>query len=214
MIARRSTMTALLAGLLTSAVMLSTALSAERDPQEIVQQTSDKIIKIINTRGQELEKDPEARKRLIDNIIGPVLDFKAFAQLVLGINWRTATPEQRERFMAAFKSMLVRTYTNSLSDYAGTQVDVLPPRGEQRGDYRTVDTEIRTRYGQAPLSVAYSFRLDDGRWKVYDMTIEGLSLVKNFRTSFGREIEQNGLDALLRRLEHGGQGLAPKKPLQ
>src|SRR5215217_3250954 len=186
MIARRSTMTAFLAGLLTSAVMLSTALSAERDPQEIVQQTSDKIIKIINTRGQELEKDPGARKRLIYNIIGPVLDFKAFAQLVLGINWRTATPEQRERFMAAFKSMLVRTYTNSLSDYVGTQVDVLPPRGEQRGDYRTVDTEIRTRYGQAPLSVAYSFRLDDGRWKVYDMTIEGLSLVKNFRTSFGR----------------------------
>ncbi|HEX2243642.1 MAG TPA: ABC transporter substrate-binding protein, partial [Gammaproteobacteria bacterium] len=60
--------------------------------------------------------------------------------------------------------------------------------------------------------VNYSFRFTDGQWKAYDMTIDGLSLVKNFRTSFDNEIERNGLDALIERLERGGQGLAPKAP--
>lgn len=215
MFARRSTTTTLLAGLVTLAMSLSAVLSAAtKDPQQIVQDTSDKVLEIINNRGEELERDPEARKRLIDQIIGAVLDFKAFAQLVLGINWRTASPEQRDRFMAAFKSMLVRTYTNSLSDYAGTEVDVLPPRGDQSGRYRTVYTEIRTNHSQAPFSVAYSFRLDEGQWKAYDMTISGLSLVKNFRTSFGNEIENRGLNSLISRLESGGQGLAPDTAAQ
>jgi phospholipid transport system substrate-binding protein len=215
MFARRS-ITALSAGLLTLAAALGAVLSAAaQDPREIVQETSDRVLEIINKRGKELERDPQERKRLIDEIIAPVIDFEAFSQLVLGLNWRTATPEQRERFMNAFKNMLTRTYTNSLSDYAGTQVVVLPARGEQRRDYRTVYTEIRSNESQSSLSVYYSFRrLSDGHWKAYDVTIDGLSLVKNFRTSFGHEIERHGLNALIERLEHGGKGLAPEEPAQ
>jgi phospholipid transport system substrate-binding protein len=142
----------------------------------------------------------------------PVIDFEVISQLVLGTHWRTATAQQRERFKQAFKSMLARTYTKSLSDYAGTQVEVLPSRGEPRGEYRTVYTEIRTGHGQPPLSVSYSFRLSDGQWKAYDLTIDGLSLVKNFRSSFGDEISRHGLDALIARLERGGEELAPEAP--
>jgi len=179
--------------------------AAAKEPREIVQETSDRVLDIINNKGEELENDPEARMRLIDEIILPVIDFEVFSQLVLATDWRTATPEQRTQFMEAFKSMMARAYTKSLSDYAGTRVSVLPARGEQREEYRTVSTEIRTVQSQAPLRVDYSFRLNEGRWKAYDLTIDGLSLVKNFRSSFGNEIDRHGLDALIKRLEHGGK---------
>jgi phospholipid transport system substrate-binding protein len=208
-------MALLLASLLSVGAMLSADLwAAAQTPHEIVEETSQQVLEIIDERGRELEQDPEARNRLVDEIIGPVVDFEVFSQLVLGTHWRTATPEQRERFMAAFQDMLVRTYTKSLSDFAGTQVTVLPPRGEQREEYRTVYTEIRTGRNQPPLSVAYSFRLDDGQWRAYDLTIDGLSLVKNFRSSFDNEIERHGLNALITRLERGGEGLAPDTTVQ
>ncbi len=212
MLAMRSKTTVFLAILLVVGVILSAVLSAPvREPREIVQDTSDKILEIINTRGEELENNLEERYRLIDEILMPIIDFEVVSQLVLGTHWRSATPEQRERFMKAFKSMLVRTYTRSLSDYADTRVTVLPERGEPREDYRTVYSEIRTGQGQPPVSVDYSFRLTDSQWKAYDLTIDGLSLVKNFRSSFGNEIYQHGLDALIERLESGDtEKLAPK----
>lgn len=196
---------------LTAAVSMFGALvsAATQEPQEIVQETSDETLRIINERGEELEEDPRARQALVDKILGPVIDFEVFSQLVLAQYWRTASPEQRERFLDAFQNMLVRTYTKSLSDYAGTEVTVLPPRGEQREEYETVYTEIRTGPGRPPLSVNYSFRFDDNQWRAYDLTIDGLSLVQNFRSSFGNEIERHGLDSLIQRLERGGKGLAP-----
>jgi phospholipid transport system substrate-binding protein len=181
-----------------------------QEPHELVQETSDKVLKIINTRGKELEHDPEMRYRLIDKIILPLVDFQVFSQLVLGTHWRTAIPDQRRRFTTAFQSMLVRTYTKSLSDYAGTEVTVLPARGKQREEYRTVYTEMRTSQSEPPLTVSYSFRLSGGQWKVYDMNIGGLSLVTNFRSSFDSAINRNGLNALIKRLERGDEKLAPK----
>ncbi|MDQ4148145.1 MAG: ABC transporter substrate-binding protein, partial [Pseudomonadota bacterium] len=112
MFTRRSTLTALLTGVLILVVVPGAIVSAAaKSPQEIVQDTSDKVLKIINNRGKELEKDAEARIKLINKILMPAIDFQAFSQLVLGVNWRTATPEQRKRFMQTFKHMLVRTYT-------------------------------------------------------------------------------------------------------
>jgi phospholipid transport system substrate-binding protein len=214
MFLRRSIPTLVLAGWLAGTTLLGVfAQAAAQKPHEIVQETSDEVLKIISERGQELEKDPRARKALVDQILGPVVDFEVFSQLVLGRYWRTATPAQRERFLDAFHNMLVRTYTKSLSDYAGTEVIVLPSRGEQHAEYQTVYTEIRTGAGESPLSVNYSFRLDDNQWRAYDLTINGLSLVQNFRSSFGNEIERHGLQALIQRLERGGQELAPDTPL-
>jgi phospholipid transport system substrate-binding protein len=201
----------LLAGLLTLVATLNTALAKPvREPQEIVRQTADQVLEIINSRGKELENDPQKRAQLIDKIILPLIDFQAFSQLVLGYHWRTAAPEQRDRFVDAFQDTLVRTYTKSVSDYAGTRVSVLPARGEQDNEYRTVYTEIRTVQNRVPLSVIYSFRFDDGQWKAYDVTIDGLSLVKNFRSSFDDEINSNGLNALIARLEQGGEDLVPQ----
>ncbi len=213
MFLRKFIPTLALASWLAGAMLLGVfAQAAAQKPHEIVQETSAKVLRIINERGQKLEKDPQARKALVDQILGPVIDFEVFSQLVLGRYWRTATPAQRERFLTAFHNMLVRTYTKSLSDYAGTQVIVLPSRGEQRTEYQTVYTEIRTGRGQSPLSVNYSFRLDDNQWRAYDLTINGLSLVQNFRTSFSNEIERHGLDALIQRLERGDQELVPDTP--
>lgn len=191
-------------GLLLSLLVFAVAGYASADavgenPDTIVQRTSEKVLSIINHEGDSLRQNPSKVHNLLDDVLLPVLDFRSFAKLTLGTHWRGATDKQRERFVKEFQGMLIRTYTRYLVDYAGTQVTVLPRRGEQDGKRWTVDTEIALP-GKKPLPVQYSFRFNDGQWKAYNVTVNGLSLVQLFREEFNREIDQTSLDALNDRL--------------
>jgi phospholipid transport system substrate-binding protein len=119
------------------------------------------------------------------------------SKLVLAKNWRTASEDQRQRFINEFKGMLVRTYTNSLTDYAGnTEIVYLKSVDKKEGKYVTVYTEI-VQSGKPNIPVNYSLRQTDEGYKIYDVVIEGLSLVKNYRTSFSKQISETSLDALI-----------------
>ncbi len=169
-------------------------------PSQIVQETSEKILEIINKDAAKLQSDPEEVERLVDEILLPVIDLHAFAKLILGHNWRKASPEQRQRFVREFKGMLVRTYTKYLVDYSGTKVSLVPKKGSQQDPERQiVFTEVVVS-GKPPLAVDYSFRFNDGKWKAYNVTVDGLSLVHLFRTDYTREINETSLDALIERL--------------
>lgn len=169
------------------------------DPDAIVQSTSKKVIDIINNEAEALRQEPSKLNKLLDEVLLPLLDFRSFAKLTLGKNWRPATPEQREQFIREFKGMLLRTYTKYLIDYAGTKVTLLPRKGPRDGRRWTVNTEI-TIPGKRPLPVEYNFWLKNGQWKAYNVTVNGLSLVQLFREDFNREINQTSLDALINRL--------------
>lgn len=187
-----------------------TALAAEpMPPDQVVQQTGEQVMQQIDPNKDALRKDPARLYQIVNDIILPHFDFDYMSQLVLGKNWKGANDAQRQRFADAFKIMLVRTYSNALLEYSGTPVKYLPLKmapGAKDVSYRA---EITLPSGQT-VPMNYSLRLTD-RWKVYDITIDAISLVTNYRGVFAGEVKKNGLDSLIARLETKNAGSAAAK---
>ena len=190
----------LIAVLLSFGLMNSAVALAAQPPEALVKDASQRVMKILVEEQERVEKDPQFLYGLVNEVILPLIDFDAMTKLTLGKHWRTATPEQRERFMEEYKMMLVRTYTKSLADYAGSEIIYLPARGADDGKRATVYTEVDRGDGRPRVPVTYSLRKVGDEWLVYDVVIDGLSLVKNYRTSFNEEIAQTSLQALIERL--------------
>jgi phospholipid transport system substrate-binding protein len=176
-------------------------------PQELIQQVSQDLLHEIDANRAALAKDPAKLRALVDRILLPDFDAEYSAQLVLGKYWRTATPEQRRRFVDAFIQSMMRKYGNALLDFTADRLIILPFKGDPAADRATVRTEVKRDNG-TPVPVNYSLRATPKGWKAWDVTIEGISYVKNFKTDFGAEIEAKGLDAVIQRLESEGSATA------
>lgn len=184
-------------------LLLTTSIHAidQRTPEQIVEETSSQVLRVLNDDNDRLKEDPSLINDLINETVIPIIDLNSMGKLILGKYWKTASEEQRAKFITEFKDMLIRTYAKSLVDYGHAKVKVLPNRGKKEGKYRTVQTELDIGSGKTPLQVAYVFRNNkEKEWKVFDLAVDGLSLIKNFRTSFGQEIKETSLDALIERL--------------
>jgi phospholipid transport system substrate-binding protein len=190
------------AALVLMAVLTTHALAIDdRTPEQIVEDTSSKVLNTINEDNDRLREDPALINQLINDTVIPIIDLGSMGKLILGKYWKKASEDQRTSFIAEFKDMLIRTYAKSLVDYGHAKVNVLPARDKQEGKYYTVQSELSVGSGKAPLQVAYIFRKNkQAEWKVFDLAVDGLSLVKNFRTSFSQEIRETSLDALIARL--------------
>ena len=127
----------------------------------------------------------------------------ALARLTLAKHWRSATPDQQRRFTAAFRRLLVRTYSVALSHYRNQQLEYQLLKRTQDGRRASVRTRILSA-GAAPLVVDYGLYEAAEGWKIYDVSIEGVSLVNNYRSSFGEDIRRYGLDGLITRLDSRG----------
>ena len=178
------------------------ALAADkRLPEQIIQETSTHVLTVLNEEYDRMSNDPALIRDLVDKTIVPVVDLNSMGKLILGRYWKLASEEQRVAFVLGFKDMLVRIFGRTLLDYGKARITVLPNQQEQQGKYRTVQTELDIGTGQPPLQVAYVFRNNkQNEWKIFDFSIDGLSLVKNFRTSFSQEIEETSLQTLIDRL--------------
>ena len=180
-------------------------------PQQMVEQVSTELLKAIDADRATLAKDPAKLRAVVDRVLLPNFDAEYSARLVLGKYWRTATPEQRQRFIDAFVDSMMRQYGKALLDFTSNRMSMLPFKGDPAATSATVRTEIKRDDG-TPVPVNYSLRATPAGWKAWDVTIEGVSYVKNFRTDFGAEIEAKGLDAVIQRLESQGAAAAPAKP--
>jgi phospholipid transport system substrate-binding protein len=169
-------------------------------PQELVKETTDQTLSRLQGERAALQKNPDGIYDLVKEIITPHFDFVRISAWVLGKHWRTANKEQKLRFVTAFRTLLVRTYGVVLLDYTNQKVRYLPLRDDPANGDVTVRTEVIQPNGEA-VSINYRLYLKKGAWKVYDISVEGVSLVTNFRTSFATEIKQTGLDRLIQRLE-------------
>ena len=170
------------------------------DPNTVVQITTDELFGAIEGRRDELATNPAELYRVVEEIFEPRLDQAYVGQLVLAKHWRSTTPDQRERFTEAFKGFMIRTYSNALLEFSSTQIQILPYRPGSRDDRATVRTRVTLIEGEvAPVN--YSLRLTDDGWKIWDVIIEGISYIKNYRSDFNVEIRQKGLDAVIVRLE-------------
>ena len=161
--------------------------------------------KAIEGHQAELKNDHEKLIRLIDGILLPHFDIDYASILVLGQYARTSTPEQRARFAKAFYNSIAHRYAEGLLNYTRGRVRVLPTRGELSEKRTVVHTEVVLDDGKT-LAVDYAFRkTKDGQWKAYDVIIEGISYITNYRSQVGAEIQKAGLDALITRLETQGE---------
>lgn len=189
--------------LLGARATLAAELAAEA-PRQLVQETSERMLTMLKSERESIQKNPDRLYQLVREIVLPHFDFEQMSRLVLGKNWRRATPEQRERFVKEFQTLLIRTYGTALNEYWDQKIVYLPMRKEPNAQEVTVRTEVQ-RSGAPPIPIDYSMQLENGQWKVYDVVIQGVSLVTNYRTSFSSEISQGGFDQLLKKLAERNQ---------
>ena len=181
-------------------LLLSVNASAESlAPQQLIKSTSDNVLQILEKNKAVYEKDPEQIYTLVNEVILPHLDFKVMSKLALGKHWRKANKEQQQEFIAVFKTMLIRTYSKSLTEYTGQEVEYLPFRPQEGKKVVTVKTRIKQDSGPS-IPIDYRLRIKDDVWKVFDIKIDGISLVTNYRNSFASDIREVGIKGLIERM--------------
>jgi phospholipid transport system substrate-binding protein len=173
-------------------------------PQELVQNSAQRMLQELDANRATYQKDPVKLDALVGNVLLPTFDTEYAARLVLGQTWRTATADQRKRFVDAFYHSLLRNYGAALIDFTADRFVILPYKGEADATQATVRTEVKRSTGDK-VPVNFSLHKTDGGWKAWDVVIEGISYVKSFRTDFASEIQQKGLDEVIKRLETDGK---------
>ncbi|MDS4021450.1 MAG: ABC transporter substrate-binding protein [Candidatus Competibacter sp.] len=182
-------------------VVASGALwAAVKPPQEVVQETSARMIDALRKNSATLRQDSSRIYELVDQIVLPNFDFELMSRWVLGRAWQQATPEQRRRFTEEFRTLLVRTYAKALLEYADEDIRVPPQPSAADGNEATIRTEVRPKTGQS-IQINYSMHLNNDAWKVYDVTVDGVSLVTNYRGTFVGQIRDSGIDAVIADLQ-------------
>ena len=181
-------------------------------PDQAIKQTTTELRSQIKQHHAEYEKDSAKFYQLVDQVVLPRFDIEYISKLVLGKHWKSASEAQRTRFRAAFKNNLVHSYANALLQYYDTVSEQWRPLQAAAG---ASDVSVRVDIKRAdgpPLQLVFAVHKISEDWKVYDVTVNGVSLATNFRTQFGAEIQQHGLDALIQRLESGDKPLPGKLP--
>ncbi len=189
----------LLAVLALFALSLGIANGATDNPaQQVVRTTTEQVLAVLRKEGGDIKGDSQRLYKVIDELILPHFNFKKMSRWVLGRHWRKASAEQQQAFMLQFQGLLVRTYAQALIDYRNQQIDFLPVSPDAA---ETVVVRTRVNQEGGPgIPIVYKMSMQDGDWKVFDVSIDGVSLVVNYRASFNDEIRRNGLDGLIKRL--------------
>ena len=169
-------------------------------PGELIESSSRIILGEIEANRADFRKHPAKVRALVDEVLLPHFDTQMAAQRVLAQHWRTATPEQRRRFVDAFYKSLLAQYGDALVSFTSDRYEVLPARINTAGTAATVPTKIRRSNGEQ-ITVNSSLRKTPSGWKVWDITVEGISYIKSFQADFGAEIAQKGLETVIQRLE-------------
>jgi len=188
-------MTAWLLGML---LVVNTAL-ASTPPETVVRETSDQVLAEVMQRKQELQAQPGKIYQLVEHIVLPRFDFQRMSRLVLGKYWRRASEQQRAEFSHQFQRLLVRTYSTAFKEFQGWEISYTPLRMNAGDQDVAVHTQV-TREGAPPVDVVYRMHVKDGDWKAYDVQIEGISLVTNYRSSFAKEVRRSGMQGLIQRI--------------
>ncbi len=191
---------------LVFATLLAATVQAQEAPDVLVKQVTEEVLDII--RKDKDIQNGSAKKviELVDAKVIPHFNFKHMTALAVGKDWRKASPQQQEQLAVEFKTLLVRTYSNALTGYKNQKV-VYKPFKMNAGD---VDVLVRTEVqqpGNKPVQLDYSLEKLDAGWKVYDVSVAGISLVTNYREQFGQEVRNGGIDGLIKAISTKNKSL-------
>ncbi len=177
-----------------------TSFAAANDPLSVVKNTTDQVLATLREQREEIKKDPKHVYSIIEEQILPKIDFSRMSRWVLGKYWRKASRQQKEIFAREFRRLIVRTYATALLEYTNQQITYPALHMKEGATDVTVQTIIE-QSGGVPIPVAYSLHKNgDEQWKVYDMIIDGISLITNYRSSFSSEIRRGSLQQLIDKL--------------
>ena len=181
-------------------------------PDQLTREVSDQILSLLRANRDAYAKDHKKLYAMVDEVVLPQFDFRAMSRSVLARHWREATEDQRARFTKEFRDLLVRTYATALLKYTNEEIVFLPFSVKAGDQTAVVRTEVKQASGAPPVAIHYGFFHTDGAWKVYDLTIEGVSLVTNYRSTYAAKIKNEGLDALIAGMAGATKDPAPIKP--
>jgi len=191
----------LIAGL---ACLMALALPARAQqdlgPEDLVRKVTQDVLDAIRSDRQLAAGDRQKALKLAEEKVLPHIDFEEATRLAVGRAWARAAPEQRKKLVEEFRRMLVRTYSSAISAYEGQTMQVLPVRMKP-GDTEVTVHNRYIRAGGKPLPVDYQMHKTAEGWKIYDITVEGVSLVLTYRSEFDALVKQSGIDGLIKRLE-------------
>jgi phospholipid transport system substrate-binding protein len=186
----------------TPASTTTATATAGPGPAEVVQAAAQGMLKDLDKDRAGYKRDPAKVSQLVDKYLLPHFDTEYSARLVLGKYWRTATPEQRQRFINAFYHSLLSNYGAALADFTADRLKIYPSTVDPAKPIATVRTEVKRDNGDRVAVNYYMHQTPEG-WKAWDVVIDGISYVNSYRTDFGAQIEQQGIDAVIKRLEAG-----------
>lgn len=195
---------------LVSGLVAAAAASAAPAPDEVVKTAVERVQTLISKNHAQYKADSAAFYKVVDTEIVPHFDVRQISQLVLGKNWKTANEEQRTRFGNAFKDMLIRSYANAMLEYHDS---VKPEWKPLRMAPDAKDAVVKSnllRPNKPPVAIDFRMRLTEGGWKIYDIAVEDISLITNFRGQISGEIKRSSLDDVIKRMESGTYAADPK----
>ena len=173
-------------------------------PEQLIKETTVKVMAEITANADTLKSDPRSVYKLVDELVLPHFDFSAMTDLALGKYKDQVSSEQKPTLVNEFRTLLVRTYSSALFEYTGQELTYLPMEGSEADGKVTVRTEIELS-GGFPIPIDYTLRNSEDGWKVFDVSVDDVSLVTNYRSSFARAIKKSGVDGLIETLRERNQ---------
>lgn len=169
-------------------------------PEVLVRDVTNEVLEVVRKDKSIQNGDLERVIALVNQLVLPHFDFRRMTMLAVGRDWRDASPAQRERLTEAFRTLLVRTYSNALTQYRDQRIEFPAPR------YAAADKRVQIRTdviqsGAQPIAIEYMLESTEAGWKVFDVVVAGVSLVTNYRSTFAQEIRTGGIDGLINSLE-------------
>ena len=192
----------LLAGVI--AALSACPVHATQSAVELLKDTNQMLFEEVDRQRDAIAADPGVARAVVREILTPHMDLERTARWVLGKFWRKATDDQKGRFIQEFRTLLVRTYATAVTEFSGLDLTYHPIDAASDADDVTVKAEVPHK-GEL-ITIAYRMHLNDDGWKVYDVTVNGVSLVTTYRSTFTRLVRNDGMDGLIERLAEKNRG--------
>lgn len=196
-----------IAGLLLSLLLPAGSVAAIESPVALLETTTTQVIQILNEEHATLKDDPVRVKQIIDEYILPHLDDVTMAKLAMGKYWKKASKQQKLSFVDEFRNLLIRTYSKSLIEFKDQKINYFPVKLAPDTHKTSVKAEV-IQPGGPSIPLAYRMRVKNNAWKVYDIKVDGVSLVTSYRGTFSQEIRKSGIEGLLKYLHDKNTQLA------
>ena len=182
------------------AVLPSLAQAQSMAPDVLVKTITDEVTAALKKDKDIQAGDAKKAADLIETKIVPHFDFTRMARIAVARNWRSATPEQQKELASEFKTLLVRTYSSALVNYKEHQIDYKPLRAKPEDSEVTVKSDVKPAGATQPVTIDYELEKTDNGWKIYDVKVDGVSLVTTYRDTFATEVRERGIDGLIKSL--------------